>query len=261
MSKQDRQGARTVADLERRLNTRKTFAEAMGLAKKAKKAADEAKEQAKKAQGAVDGIDHEAIWNWLTENGIQQGFFKHEGQVYVNVAYLKGDKIAAELIDGSTLIIKKGAVIAGWDVDGNSIFKKPAGGTYGQGTFMSTGTDNSYAIGGSDKIAGWVFGAGGKFGVTKDGAVYADDVHLQGEIDASGGTIGDWHIGRLHLISDYYDGVVLYSDMKYESADKTQYGVALTPRDLIIYGRNEVGDSITEPVSWYDIAFTINNLK
>lgn len=44
MSKQDRQGARTVADLERRLNTRKTFAEAMGLAKEAKETADEAKE-------------------------------------------------------------------------------------------------------------------------------------------------------------------------------------------------------------------------
>ena len=239
MSKQDRQGARTVEDLERRLNTRKTFAEAMGLAKKAKKVADEASEQAKKAQNAVDGIDHEAVWKRLTEDGKQQGLFKENGIIYAHVQYLKGGTIAAELIDGSTLIIKKGAVIAGWDVDGNSIFKKPTGGTYGQGTFMSTGTDNPYAIGGSDKIPGWVFGAGGKFGVTKDGAVYADDVHLQGKIDASGGTIGDWHIGRLDLISDHYDGIVLYSDMKYESADKTQYGVALTPRDLIIYGRNE----------------------
>ena len=190
---------RSAMDMERKYG--KTFAEAMGLAKESKKTADEAKEQAKKAQSAVNDIDHEAIWNWLTENGKQQGFFKQNGLIYTHVQYLKGGTIAAELIDGSTLIIKKGAVIAGWDVDGNSIFKKPTGGTYGQGTFMSTGTDNSYAIGGSDKIAGWVFGAGGKFGVTKDGVVYANDVHLQGEIDASGGTIGDWDIQDGYLTS------------------------------------------------------------
>lgn len=257
MSKQDRQGARTVADLERRLNTRKTFAEAMGLAKEAKKVADEAKEQAKKAQGTVDGIDHEAIWNWLTENGIQQGFFKHEGQVYVNVAYLKGDKIAAELIDGSTLIIKKGAVIAGWDVDGNSIFKKPAGGTYGQGTFMSTGTDNSYAIGGSDKIPGWVFGAGGKFGVTKDGAVYANDVHLTGEINASEGTIGDWHIGETEVSTPngtvVYSGVALYSDYLYDGDENSETRITLTPKAVYIDGRDSTGASVYEHATWQKI--------
>mgnify|MGYP003290312590 CR=1 FL=1 len=272
MSKQDRQGARTVTDLERRLNTRKTFAEAMGLAKDAKKTAEAASEQAKKAQESVDGIDHEAVWTRLTEDGKQQGLFKENGVIYAHVQYLKGGTIAAELIDGSTLVIKKGAVIAGWDVDGNSIFKTPAGSTYGKGTFMSTGTNNKYKIGGSGEISGWVFGAGGKFGVTKDGVVYADDVHLQGEINATDGSfageikaykgsIGDWHIGKLQYISDYYDGTVLYSDMKYESQDHTQYGVALTPRELIIYGRNSIGDAVTEPVSWYDIAFGINKLK
>lgn len=201
MSKQDRQGARTVTDLERRLNTKKTFAEAMGLAQDAKKVAEAANEQAKKAQESVDGIDHEAVWTRLTEDGKQQGLFKENGVIYAHVQYLKGGTIAAELIDGSTLIIKKGAVIAGWDVDGNSVFKKPAGGTYGQGTFMSTGTDNPYAIGGSNKIPGWVFGAGGKFGVTKDGVVYANDVHLTGEVNASGGMIGDWDIQEGYLTS------------------------------------------------------------
>ncbi len=201
MSKQDRQGARTVTDLERRLNTRKTFAEAMGLAQDAKKVADAANEQAKKVQNAVDGIDHEAIWKWLTENGKQQGFFKHEGQVYVNVAYLKGDKIAAELIDGSTLIITKGSTIAEWNIDNNSIFNKGSG-LYKDGTFMSTGTTSkAFSIGGSPELQGWVFGAGGKFGVTKDGVVYANDVHLQGEIDASGGMIGDWDIQDGYLTS------------------------------------------------------------
>lgn len=268
MSKQDRQGARTVTDLERRMNTRKTFAEAMGLAKEAKKTADEAKEQAKKAQGAVDGIDHEAIWNWLTENGTQQGFFKQNGLIYTHVQYLKGGKIAAELIDGSTLIIKKGAVIAGWDVDGNSIFKKPAGGTYGQGTFMSTGTDNSYAIGGSDKIAGWVFGAGGKFGVTKDGAVYADDVHLQGEINATSGSfageikankgnIGDWHIGETKVSTPngtvVYSGVALYSNYLYDADEKSETRITLTPEAVYIDGRDSTGASVYEHATWQKI--------
>ena len=257
MSKQDRQGARTVADLERRLNTRRSFAEVMGLIEKAKEAADEAKEQAKKAQSAVDKIDHEAIWNWLTENGIQQGFFKHEGQVYVNVAYLKGDKIAAELIDGSTLIITKGAVIAGWDIDENSIFKKPASGTYGQGTFVSTGTDGSYEIGGSDKISGWVFGAGGRFGVTEDGAVYAVDVHLMGEIKANKGNIGDWHIGETKVSTPngtvVYSGVALYSNYLYDDDENSETRITLTPEGAYIDGRDSTGGSVYEHASWQRI--------
>lgn len=228
MSKQDRQGARTVTDLERRLNTRKTFAEAMGLAKEAKKVADEASEQAKAAQNAVDGIDHEKVFQLLTENETQQGIFKQNGIIYAHVQYLKGGTIAAELIDGSTLIIKKGAVIAGWDVDGNSIFKKPDGGTYGKGTFMSTGTDNDYSIGGSDEISGWVFGAGGKFGVTKDGVVYANDVHLQGDINATSGKIGGWYIQDGYLsnseLLDMGGTVMLYPDrVTYALADDIVY--------------------------------------
>ena len=268
MSKQDRHGARTVTDLERRLNTRKTFAEAMGLAKEAKKTADDASERAKKAQSAVDGIDHEAIWNWLTENGIQQGFFKHEGQVYVNVAYLKGDKIAAELIDGSTLIITKGSTIAEWNIDNNSIFNKGTG-LYKDGTFMSTGTTSkAFSIGGSPELQGWVFGAGGKFGVTKDGVVYANDVHLQGEIDATSGSfageikankgnIGDWHIGETEVYTPngtvVYSGVALYSDYLYDDDENSETRITLTPKAVYIDGRDSTGASVYEHAAWQKI--------
>lgn len=257
MSKQDRQGARTVEDLERRLNTRKTFAEAMGLAKAAKEAADAASEQAKNAQNAVGGIDHEAVWKRLTEDGKQQGLFKENGIIYAHVQYLKGGTIAAELIDGSTLIIKKGAVIAGWDVDGNSIFKKPAGGTYGQGIFMSTGTDNPYAIGGSDKIPGWVFGAGGKFGVTKDGAVYANDVHLQGEIEATSGAIATWNIGETKVYTPngtvVYSGIALYSDYLYDDNENSETRITLTPEAVYLDGRDSMGASVYEHATWQKI--------
>ena len=257
MSKQDRQGARTVTDLERRLNTRKTFAEAMGLAKEAKKVADEAKEQAKKAQGTVDGIDHEAIWNWLTENGIQQGFFKHEGQVYVNVAYLKGDKIAAELIDGSTLIITKGSTIAGWNIDNNSIFNKGTG-LYKDGTFMSTGTTSkAFSIGGSPELQGWVYGAGGKFGVTKDGAVYANDVHLQGEIEATSGAIATWNIGETKVSTPngtvVYSGIALYADYLYDDNENSETRITLTPEAVYIDGRDSTGASVYEHATWQKI--------
>jgi hypothetical protein len=257
MSKQDRQGARTVADLERRLNTRKTFAEAMGLAEEAKKVADAASEQANKAQSAVDGIDHEAVWNWLTENGLQQGFFKHKGQVYVNVAYLKGGKIAAELIDGSTLIITKGSTIAGWNIDNKSIYKTPDGAKYEEGTFMHVGTGTAYSIGGSAEIPGWVFGAGGKFGVTKDGVVYANDVHLTGEINASEGTIGDWHIGETEVSTPngtvVYSGIALYSDYLYDNDKNSETRITLTPEAVYIDGRDSTGASVYEHATWQKI--------
>ena len=257
MSKQDRQGARTVADLERRLNTRKTFAEAMGLAKDAKATADAANEQAKKAQSAVDGIDHEKIFDLLTENGTQQGVFKKDGKIYINVEYLKGGTIAADLIDGSTLIIKKGSTIAGWNIDNYSIFKTPDGKEYKDGTFMHVGTGTAYSIGGSEKIPGWVFGAGGKFGVTKDGVVYANDVHLQGEIEATSGAIATWNIGVTEVSTPngtvVYSGVALYSDYLYDDNENSETRITLTPEAVYIDGRDSTGASVYEHATWQKI--------
>lgn len=109
---------------------------------------------------------------------------------------LSADKITsgtldAKRIDGSTLTIKKGATIAGWNIDENSIFK--SSGIWGAGTFMCTGSASSYSIGGSGSIKGWVFGAGGKFGVTSAGAVWCSN------INATGGKIGGWTISGSNL--------------------------------------------------------------
>lgn len=268
MSKQDRQGARTVADLERRLNTRKTFAEAMGLAKEAKEAADAAGEQAQKAQKAVDNIDHEAVFNLLTENGTQQGVFKKDGKIYIAVEYLRGGTIAADLIDGSTLIITKGSTIAEWNIDNNSIFNKGTG-LYKDGTFMSTGTTSkAFSIGGSPELKFWVFGAGGKFGVTKDGAVYADDVHLTGDINATSGSftgeikankgnIGDWHIGEAEVSTPngtvVYSGVALYSDYLYDDDENSETRITITPEAVYIDGRDSTGASVYERATWQKV--------
>ncbi len=140
-------------------------------------------------------LTQSGVFNALTNNGALKGLYMQNGELYINASYLRSGTVSASLIDGASLVITKGSTIAGWNIDNNSIYKTPTGKGYKDGTFMSTGTGNSYIIGGSGSISGWVFGAGGKFGVTKDGAVYANDVHLQGEIDAQSGTIGGWDIG------------------------------------------------------------------
>ena len=104
---------------------------------------------------------------------------------------LSADKITsgtldAARIDGGTLNITKGATIAGWDIDGNSIYK---GTNWGTSTFMCTGSSSKYSIGGSASMSGWVFGAGGKFGVTKGGDVYCSALNA-----TSGCKLGGWYI-------------------------------------------------------------------
>lgn len=188
MSKQDRQGVRTAAGLEQKYKFGKSFAAVMGIATDAQKKAEE-------ASSSYENLDHDEVFNLLTKNGALQGLYRGaDGELYINASYLKSGKILADLIDGNNLKIERGSTIAGWNIDNNSIFNQ-GDGLYKDGTFMSTGTNIPYSIGGSDEIPSWVFGAGGKFGVTKGGAVYADDVHLQGDIDAKGGTIGGWMIG------------------------------------------------------------------
>ncbi len=56
MSRQDRQGARTVSDLERRYNFEKSFAEVMGIASDARNEAQEAKKVASSIAETDEGL-------------------------------------------------------------------------------------------------------------------------------------------------------------------------------------------------------------
>jgi hypothetical protein len=97
MSKQDRQWVRTAAGLEQKYNFGKTFAEVYGLARDAQKAAEEANK-------AVEGLDHEEIFNRLTNYGKEQGIYRGiDGHVYINASYLKSGTIATELIKADEL--------------------------------------------------------------------------------------------------------------------------------------------------------------
>jgi hypothetical protein len=106
-SKQDRPRARTAADIEQKYNFGQTFAEVFNLITDAQKAADEAK-------AAIDNLDHEQIFNLLTDNGRIQGVYRgDDGNVYINATYIKSGKLAAEYIDGTNLTIKNGAFVGG----------------------------------------------------------------------------------------------------------------------------------------------------
>ena len=105
-AKQDRQGARTASDIERKYNFGKTFAELMGIATDAQKAAEE-------AQNATENLDKELtaeeIFNRLTNNGEVQGIYRDEkGDIYLNASYIKSGEFLADLIKVGVLQSKDG---------------------------------------------------------------------------------------------------------------------------------------------------------
>ena len=132
--------------------------------------------------------------------------------------------ISGSIIDGSSLCITEGATIAGWNIDSNSIYSHNS--SWGKGTFMCTGSSGSYSIGGSGTISGWVFGAGGKFGVTSSGAVYCSNLHT------TGGSVGGWVVG-----SDY----IRTSSGSYGTHKWNDEGVVRTMTGYIFTALTSVG--------------------
>jgi hypothetical protein len=78
-SKQDLVAARTVSDMERKYNFRKSFTEVMDMA-----------EEAKDLSESLDGkLNQDEIFNRLTNNGKSQGVLLGEdGNIYINASYL-----------------------------------------------------------------------------------------------------------------------------------------------------------------------------
>lgn len=108
MSKQDRQGARTVSDLEQKYQYSKKFAEIMGVATDARNLALEAK-------NSYDGLTHEQIFNLLTRDGALEGLYEENGNVYINASYIKTGELSADLIKTGTInadLIKSGTINA-----------------------------------------------------------------------------------------------------------------------------------------------------
>lgn len=97
-SKQDRQGARTAADIERRYNFGKTFAEVYNLVADAQSGTEAA------VKALDEKLDPEEIFNRLTDYGKVQGIYRgDDGDIYVNATYIKSGKLSAEYIDADNL--------------------------------------------------------------------------------------------------------------------------------------------------------------
>lgn len=110
--KQDRQAVRTASELERKYNFGKTFAEAFGLVKEAQDAAARAENTAESAKDAVEALDHEAIFNLLTNNGELQGLYKKDGKLYINAELVQIVNLIADHLksvsDNRTMEISSG---------------------------------------------------------------------------------------------------------------------------------------------------------
>ena len=155
ISKQDRQGVRTASELERRWKFGKTFAEVMGMADDAQRAAEEAERAAEEASKELDALDQDAIFNLLTKGGELKGLFMKDGKLYVNASYLatgviksENGKLVIDLSGGTmptfnTGISTNGLVVRADEADAQKLINIQAeqlhnGAYYGTGEFFST---------------------------------------------------------------------------------------------------------------------------
>jgi hypothetical protein len=94
MSKQDRQGVRLPAEVERKWNFKKRFGEAMDVAAEASDAVDKLDE----------AMDQTEIFNRLTNHGKAQGLFlDEEGNVFINASFLTTGILKS--LDGKTFYL------------------------------------------------------------------------------------------------------------------------------------------------------------
>lgn len=94
MSKQDRQGVRHPADVERKWNFKQRFDSAMG-------AAAEASEEVKRLDNAMDQTE---VFNRLTNYGKAEGLFMdEEGNVFINASFLTTGILKS--LDGTTFYL------------------------------------------------------------------------------------------------------------------------------------------------------------
>ena len=122
----------------------------------------------------------------LTANGvsIENGTITiTSGGIYLGTKDAETNKHPFQ-VDSSGSLYSISGTIGGFEIDGNSLH---AGNISQDNSVMvSTGSTISYNIGNSGSINGWAFTAGSKFGVTKDGNLYASDATIAGSLSMSG---------------------------------------------------------------------------
>lgn len=150
--------------------------------------------------GTLQSIEYRA--DGQTANSKAQGIADNiytSGTTTINGGKITTGSITADKIKVDSLQAIS-AKIGGFDIDNNSI----KSGTWGtdNSVLVCTGSASSKSIGGSGAISGWCFTAGSTFGVTKAGALYANNVKVSGDITATSGTIGKLVINGNYLQAD-----------------------------------------------------------
>jgi hypothetical protein len=107
MSKQDRQGARTASDLERKYNFGKNFEEVMGVATNAHDSAEKAYSLAQAANESIFNLDQQTIFNLLTNDGKAEGVYLLDGNLYINASYIGTGQLASKnFLDNNLTLIR-----------------------------------------------------------------------------------------------------------------------------------------------------------
>lgn len=112
--KQDLQGARTPADIDRKYGAK--FSEVLGVAEESKEIANEAKKDVVKLDKS---LGQDGIFNRLTNNGKAKGLYRDdEGNIYINADYIKSGTLIAQMVNalnknGDYVKIEDGKIISG----------------------------------------------------------------------------------------------------------------------------------------------------
>ena len=122
-----------------------------------------------------------------------------DANTFVNIT---GGVITAKAVDLTGKITASSGSIAGWRIE-SSYLASGSATTPGANVLLLSpaGTVSSYTVAGKAS-SGWTITSGANFGVTKTGAIYANDAHLTGEITATSGYIGGtsgWTIASQQL--------------------------------------------------------------
>lgn len=220
MSKQDRQGVRTPAEVERKWNFRKRFDNAESAADEAELAARKAIQAAEKAGDSVKELDlkmdQTEIFNRLTNQGKAQGLFLDDaGNVFINASYL------------STGILKS--------VDGTTFYLDLVNG-------ILKGQFTEFSIAGKtvEQIAGESQTNAEKYAdqAAKDAVNNQTQADVFNKLTNNGAAEGIYYIdGQLYINASYLAAGVL------RSQDETTFCLDLANNTLMIMGKT---------VSWQD---------
>jgi hypothetical protein len=208
MSKQDRQGARTVSELEQRYSFERRFAEVMGVA-------TDARDRATEAKKAFEGLTQEEIFNRLTNHGTWEGMYEEDGNVYINASYIKSGSLSADLIKAG----KIKSINYAEDAEGNltrGMMIDVENGIIDSLKFSVNGLGEVIALGG--RIGGWNLGLAtinvNPTTVISDYALYSDELTEQ-RIDVNNGGYTRNYTYRVFLTAK---GV--YVDGRYDTANE-----------------------------------------